>query len=502
MILANVKSRVPSALSIAVCSVLTCSILVLSPQSRAMSLQQAVLQAQQHDPWLTGSDEKEHALTAQGAAADTLPNPEFSLGMLNVPSDGFAFNQEPMTQFKLGVKQMFTRGDSRAITRQHFDELAAQQPLLRQDRLAQVKLNVTLLWLDLYTAKQGVGLSIKQRDLLEQLIDIAQTHYAAVYTSGQKNLTQNDVLAAQLTLARLDDRIAELRTRQGTALANLCQWLLKEPDNNKHDPSVVIAARFEECDVDDTTGSTLPRLMPLPMLASVDRIDRHAIAQLLSQHPRMKALNQGIAASDSDVQLAKSQYAPQWGVNASYAYRQDDDANRSRADFWSVGISVDVPIFSSVKQDNLLAASHHQKEALRTDYRLQLREMLAQVDSLHGQYRSYTRRIAHYEQVILGNIAAQKQVSMANLSHDYGSLSQATEVAIIELDARLEQLNLMNKQQRTQAKIQYFLPAQNQNINVSSQSDTFKAGSPSFKGVMSTEQVSAQPSEINQERHP
>ncbi|WP_158770174.1 TolC family protein [Paraglaciecola sp. L1A13] len=460
MKLANVISRKQSTARSTVRTLLTCGVLVISAQTWAGNLQQAVLQAQQNDPWLVGSTQKEHALKAQGAAADTLPNPEFSLGLLSVPSDGFALNQEPMTQLKVGVKQTLTRGDSRTISRQRYNELAAQQPLLRQDRLAIVKRNVTSLWMDLYSAKQSIALSMQQRTVLSQLIDIAQTNYAAVYTSGQKRGTQSDVLEVQLSIAKLDDRISALRTLQRTAQANLCRWLAVEPNNNDDFRSVEEQAVIQTCEIDKADGSVLPVLAPLPELLKAEKLNHQAIAQILIAHPRVKAFHQAIVASSSDVRLAKAQYGPKWGVNASYAYRQDDDFNRSRADFWSVGVSVDFPIFSTKKQDNLLAVSHHQKESLRTDYRLLLREMLAELDSLHGQYAQITQRIQHYDEVILSNIAEQKEVSIANFSHDYSSLSQATEVAVIELDAQLEQLKLINQQYKIKAQIAYFLPTQ------------------------------------------
>ncbi|WP_166425144.1 TolC family protein [Paraglaciecola sp. 20A4] len=460
MKLANVLSRKQSTARCIAGTLLTCGVLVISIQAGAVNLQQAVLHAQQNDPWLAGSTQKEQALKAQGVAADTLPNPEFSLGLLSVPSDGFALNQEPMTQFKVGIKQTLTRGNSRTISRQRFDELAAQQPLLRQDRLAQVKRNVTSLWIDLYSAKHSIALSMKQREVLLQLIDIAQTNYAAVYASGPKRGTQSDVLEAQFSVAKLDDRISALHTLQRTAQANLCQWLALEPNNNDDYRSIEARTAIQTCEIDEAAGSVLPVLTPLPEILKAEKLNRHAITQILIAHPRVKALYQAIAASNSGVRLAKAQYDPKWGVNASYAYRQDDDFNRSRADFWSVGVSVDLPIFSTTKQDSLLAVSHHQKESLRTDYRLLLREMLAEVDSLHGQYTQVTKRIERYDKVILTNIAEQKEVSIANFSHDYSSLSQASEIAVIELDAQLEQLKLLNQQYKIQAQIAYFLPVQ------------------------------------------
>ncbi|QHJ10072.1 hypothetical protein FX988_00281 [Paraglaciecola mesophila] len=491
----NVLRKVKNTFITAVC--LLSATLFSAPHSRGMTLIDAISRAQQQDPWLSGSQQKERALQARGVAGDTLDNPELSFGLLNLPSDGFALDQEPMTQFKVGIKQTFTRGDSRSITRQRFNQLAAAQPLMRDDRRKQITQTITLLWLDLYYAKQSIALATQQSDVLQQLIDIAQRNYASVYANGSGQITQNDVLNAQLDKATLGDRIAELNVSKRTIEAKLCQWLVNERSSHaglSNQYASVNASdsfsetlpqdftfgkhelEFDNCELASDAAGEQPEIASLPdfiildtqhMTAQSNTADkqgplgrRNAMLALLVEHPRIQALKQNITASDSDVKLAKTQYDPKWAVNASYAQRQDDAQNSSRADFWSLGVSVDLPLFSDQKQDSLVAAAHHQKEALRTDYRLLIRQMMAQLDVLSAQFVEYAKRIRHYEQIILPNVVEQKEVSTANLSHDYGSLHAAVEVSITELDAKLALLKLRIEQQKIHAKINYFLPHQ------------------------------------------
>lgn len=491
----NVLRKVKNTFITAVC--LLSATLFSAPHSWGMTLIDAISRAQQQDPWLSGSQQKQRALQARGVAGDTLDNPELSFGLLNLPSDGFALDQEPMTQFKVGIKQTFTRGDSRSITRQRFNQLAAAQPLMRDDRRKQITQTITLLWLDLYYAKQSIALATQQSDVLQQLIDIAQRNYASVYANGSGQITQNDVLNAQLDKATLGDRIAELNVSKRTIEAKLCQWLVNESSTDEYaqiDASHTFSNTrsqgyttnnnyelgFDDCELGSDAAGSLPEIPSLPDFITLDTRNMtarsntrdkqrplgrsNAMLALLVEHPRVQALKQNITASDSDVKLAKTQYDPKWAVNASYAHRQDDALNSSRADFWSLGVSVDLPLFSDQKQDSLLSAAHHQKEALRTDYRLLIRQMMAQLDVLSAQYVEYSKRIRHYERVILPNIVEQKEVSTANLSHDYGSLNAAIEVSITELDAKLALLKLRNEQRKIQAKILYFLPHQDMRL--------------------------------------
>lgn len=444
------------------------SLVFTSPLSWGMSLSQAISQAQQQDPWLDGSQQKEYALRAQGKASDALPNPELSFGLLNVPSDGFELDQEPMTQFKVGVKQSFTRGQSRRISRQRYQQLAAVQPFLRDDRLKQVGLTVTLMWLDLYQANQEVALALQLRETLLQLIDISQANYATTFANSRNRTTQNDVLMAQLNLAKVDDRIVEMKSSKRSTQAKLCQWLARE-DGYDDKPTIAHdevrpSSQLQACHLNEDAGQHLPLFAAIPRFVEQEPISAQAtlntLQALVSQHPRAKAAQQSISASEGEVKLAAAQYDPLWGVNVGYAYRKDDAFNQSRADFWSVSVSMDMPLFSSTKQDNALAAAHHQKEALRTEYRLVMREMVGQLNDLAVQYRQYQKRVAHYEEVILPNIAEQKEVSVANLRHDYGSLALASEVLITRNEAEFERLALVVKQQKVLAKINYFLPGQ------------------------------------------
>ncbi len=117
---------------IAACT-LAC-LLATAPAQAALELAAAIASAQAQDPWLSGSELREQALLARGTAASSLPDPMLSLGFANLPTDTFDFDQEPMTQFKVGVSQVFPRGDSRALGEKRFRLLSAAQPHQRADR--------------------------------------------------------------------------------------------------------------------------------------------------------------------------------------------------------------------------------------------------------------------------------------------------------------------------------------------------------------------------------
>ena len=98
--------------SICILGLLSAFVGIAQSAGTPLTLERAVKAAQLNDPWLVGNRHSQDAIESMSVAAGTLPDPQVSLGLANVPTDTFDFDQEPMTQFKVGVTQMFPRGDS------------------------------------------------------------------------------------------------------------------------------------------------------------------------------------------------------------------------------------------------------------------------------------------------------------------------------------------------------------------------------------------------------
>ncbi|MFT6919765.1 MAG: hypothetical protein ACJA2G_002404, partial [Cognaticolwellia sp.] len=116
--------------------------------SKALSLKKAIEIAQKIDPWLTGNKHKQQAIELMSTAANTLPDPKVSIGLANLPTNGFDFAQEGMTQAKVGIVQMFPRGDTLAIKSQQLKTQSEAFPYQRKDRASKVAVTVGSLWLD------------------------------------------------------------------------------------------------------------------------------------------------------------------------------------------------------------------------------------------------------------------------------------------------------------------------------------------------------------------
>ncbi|NRA69692.1 MAG: TolC family protein [Gammaproteobacteria bacterium] len=394
---------------------------------QSLSLKQATNTAMADDPWLVGNRQTQQALLAQSVAAATSFDPMISIGLVNMPLDSFAFNQEGMTQFKVGVKQKFGRGDSLLLVQQQLVERSEQQPLLRLNRQAQVKVNISELWLRVYLADRTIALIKQDRQLFEQLVDVAESSYASTIAKTR----QQDVIRAQLELIRLDDRLVQLTQQRNNTLQLMNQWL----------PEHLLM---------------LPWPQHLPTLPTfVAEFTPLALAQIFSRHPNVLAMEKNISAVATGIAISKQGYKPQWAVNASYGYRADSPINQNRADLFSVAVTFDLPLHMAAKQDNQVKAAIANTEAIKTQKLLLLKQMIAQAKALNSQLIQLEKRHQLYTRQLMPQTHQQAQAALNAYANDSGDFSEVMRARISELNTTIAGLKIAVEQQVLTSRLAY-----------------------------------------------
>ncbi len=405
----------------------------------------AVSVAQQNDLWLVGNRHSQDAMEAASVFAGTLPDPRVSIAFANMPTDTFDFGQEPMTQFKVGMSQMFPRGESLAIKKRQLTIQGRQFPYQREDREAKVAVMVSQLWLDAYKAQESIALIEKDRALFEQLADVA----AASYSSAIGKTRQHDIIRAQLEMTRLEDRLTMLRQKQEMFRQGLNEWL---NENVKGKNSI---------SSDIQLSSVLPSIALLvPELYRSEREDiTPMLFDVLSQHPAIKALEEKVNANRAGIELARQKYKPAWGVNASYAYRDDDAMGNDRADFFSLGVSFDLPIFTDQRQDQQLKAAISKSEAVKTEKGLLIRKLKASFETARVQLMRLNERRDLYQMQLLPQVQEQAEASLTAYTNDDGDFSEVVRARIAELNASIGALNIDVDRQKVISRLNYFVVA-------------------------------------------
>ena len=454
----------------AVASIITLSVLcVVSPTIQAAdnqkiwSFNNTVTTAQKNDPWLTGNKHQQQAIEAMSNAASSLPDPKMSVALANLPTDGFDFSQEGMTQLKVGITQMFPRGDSLTIKNQQLRIQSEAYPFQRLDREAKVAVTVGSLWLDAYYVQQSIMLIEQNRSLFEQLADVAQASYSS--TLGKTR--QQDLVRAQLELTQLDDRLDLLAQQQNAYLGMLSQWLSTAFLNDATQENRVEVGQLQNM----TLAKQLPQLDLLhkglmqtdSARSNIDNqgtINRRwlTVEKLTTQlvkHPAVIALDKKILATKTGINLAEQAYQPEWAINASYGYRDDDPFGNNRADLFSVGVTFDLPLFTDNRQDMTVKSAVSATEAVKTEKVLLLRQLLGAFSSAQGRLSRLNKRKRLYQTRLLPQIHDQAEASLTAYTNDDGDFSEVVRSRIAVLNAEIEQLKIAVEQQKITLELNY-----------------------------------------------
>ncbi len=418
--------------------------------SAALTLAEAVAIAQRNDPWTQGSEFRQQSVEAQAVAAGTLPDPMLDLGFANLPTDTFDFDQEAMTQFRVGVVQTFPRGDSRALDAQRLNLLGEQFPAQRDDRRARLAVEVAGVWLEGWRARESIRLIEDDRELFEQLVDVAESSYA----SALGRTRQQDLVRAQLELTRLEDRLALLHEQLDSSRSRLGEWLRPGADAGGSGANAWLPGAYSA----PTLADMLPdiALQHPELYGSGAAVPQADIAALLGDHPALKSLDSRIDASRVDVELARQKYRPEWKVNASYGYREDGPMGQARPDFFSVGLAFDLPLFTSRRQDQQLQSAIADSEAMRTERMLALRSMVASFETQYARLQRLNQRQQLYRERLLPEMQEQAEASLSAYTRDDGDFAEVVRARIAELNARIEALDIDVQRLQTISRLNYF----------------------------------------------
>lgn len=426
----------------------------INAEQQTLTLDTAINSALQNDPWLQGNRHQQNSIESMSIAASTLPDPKVSVGLANIAADSFDFDQEAMTQFKIGISQMLPRGDSLAIKSQQLKLIASEYPFQRQDRKAKVTVLASKLWFDIYKAQQSIVLIEKDRALFEQLADIAQ----ASYSSNIGKTRQQDIVRAQLELTRLDDRLAMLKQQEEMRMQQLSEWLsdyfLDHYSNHSNPLLNKDMSPTEQLKV----SSVMPEVkMILPNLyLSNTRLSQQTIFEYLSKHPSILALEQRIKASKSGISLAKQMYKPEWGLNAGYGYRDSDATGRDRSDLFSIGVSFDLPLFTGNRQDKQVQSAVSKSEATKTQKWLLVRKLIASFETSRAQLVRLTERQSLYNNKLLPQMHDQAEASLTAYTNDDGDFAEVIRSRIAELNASIDSLGIDVERQKNIVQLNYF----------------------------------------------
>lgn len=329
------------------------------PKSGILELDQAVATALAHNAELAALQARLDAIRAVPSQAGALPDPVLSLSVMNLPTDTFNFEQDPMTQIQVALSQSLPYPGKRKLRQKAVAyQVEASDSMLAEGNIAKIA-EVRVAWWQLMQLDLALQIVGQNKDLMRGFVNIAQTKYKV------GNGLQQDVLLAQLELSRLLDRELQLQGQRRGTRAELNALM-----NRPSDRTITMPA--------------LPHNTALPELATETTLLQKAGTgrTLIDVHRHL------VEAARADLELARKDRYPDLKIGVAYGFRQSHDPirNTGRPDLLSVMLSINLPIYSTAKQSKAVEQRVH--EVSRREFMLH--------DTLRNVEASVSRHFANY----------------------------------------------------------------------------------------------------------
>lgn len=345
----------------------------------------ALQKAEADAPSLKGRALGVSAAQSAAIAADRLPDPTLDVGIRDFPvtgPDAGRFNRDDFTMTTIGVSQQFINPAKRSAraARAGADIGIAEAGVEVEAR--NVRLETALAWVDLYYAER----QLDQLKLLDESLSDLQSTVTARLTSGSARPSQS--LEPDQLRAQVSDRRIALVAEIAKARARLARY------TGDPDPSVAGAP---------------PELT----------INRSALLAGVGDLPSLRALDAQTAAMDAETRLARADKTPDWKVSATYGRREPN-----YGDLFSVGVSIDLPLFGRKRQDPKIAARASEAERARFDRLAGEREVIAALESDLAEHAMHHARMENARDHLVP--LARKRAKLDFDSYGAGTLDLGT----------------------------------------------------------------------------
>ena len=349
--------------------------------SSSVRLDDLVAEALQANPDLSAMKSNLQALESRIKPAGTLPDPQLSLAVMNLPTDTWVFDQEPMTQKAVGLMQglpFFGKLDLKQDIAVLDSRIAAQK--VEEAKLQIIKM-VKTTYYDLYFTKRAISITRDNKALMQNMVNVSEIRYRA-----GKGI-QADWLNAQLELLKLDERLTVLEKQKATLKAKMNILLNRNPQQALGDPAE-------------------PPLVPLT--ADVAELQQMA----LEYNPQLRSKSLAIEKSKSAVKLSKRNYWPDFGVGVTYGQRV------GRPDFFSGQVTMSIPLYGSRKQSEQVQEAEARKDNAQSEYSGSRNDIFYQIQSLVEEINQSKRLMELYQDQIIPQAEQAYNSALSAYSND------------------------------------------------------------------------------------
>jgi outer membrane protein TolC len=305
--------------------------------------------------------------------AGSLEDPRLGFGVLNLPTDSWEFDEEPMTQKTVFLAQKFPWFGKLSLKSQRQALMAKEQQAMLEAKKLELARRIAIAYYELGFVVTNHEINDRLTDMVTQLLKVTETRY------GSGEGLQQDVLQAQVELSKLLDEKIILEKRRRTLRDQINELLNRE--------------QFRS--IDPLMNMSYPEA----------ELDSQALKEMkessLAQNPWLQVRQAKVAQSEVEIKLAKKEYWPDMDFKVAYGQRDEDFTGRNLPDFFSATVTINVPLWAKSRQNKKLAAAKKSHEAAIKSFRNLAESLPFQLDVLASEIKNTRKNYKLYVDALL-----------------------------------------------------------------------------------------------------
>ena len=306
-------------LGLILCKPLRAQAPISAPQPLLELIEEGLVQNKE----IQSLEAKVQSLEEEVSFAGSLEDLRLGFGVLNLPTDSWEFDEEPMTQKTVFLAQKFPWFGKLSLRSQRQALMASEQQAFLEAKKSELARKIAIAYYELGFVVTNHGINERLTDMVTQLLKVAETRYA----SGEG--LQQDVLQAQVELSKLIDEKIVLEKRRRTLRDQINELLNREQ---------------------------FMSIKPLMDLEYPEvQLDSQALKDLkeksLAHNPWLRLRQAKVAQSEVEIKLAKKEYWPDMDFKVAYGQRDEDFTGRDLPDFFSATVTLNLPVWAKSRQN-------------------------------------------------------------------------------------------------------------------------------------------------------
>ncbi len=346
-------------------------------------LDQMIEQAILLSPKIKMLEAKRNAAYSRIDQNSNLPDPVLILGLRNIPTNSFSFDQDPMTQKAIGLSQMFPfPGKLSAIEEATaIDTLIIDQEI--NDTENGIRQMVTKQYYNLNYFRRAIFYAEESKKLLRDIADVVSVKYS-VSTASQQNLVK-----VQLELTRIDEKIAEIVSKEKSTLSELNAFLLRDA---KTDIKTELIGEIKTVNLNAQELNALAR----------------------SNRPLLKGIRLSEDRAGLKLKVAEREFYPDISLGVNYSFRQNlVNSTMGGTDLFTIALGISLPLnyggkYTAKEQEAISLQEFHSEQ-----YSSALQFLDGRFGSAIADLESLEERIKLFEEGLLPQAAQNLNSTLA-----------------------------------------------------------------------------------------